>query len=100
MTFEQAMTVLKKMVLTGAKDLVPCEDALPGMSRSAIQRRIHGRQIPAVKRGNRWVTTARIAQAFWAESMAPQMVTRWRPTDAAGELVAEHERARWAILGA
>lgn len=96
MTYDAAMSQLKKLALAGSQDLVPVTKALPLLSRSAIQRRIHAGEMPAVKIANVWCSTARIAQAFWVDSLTPQPKAKPLVSD---DLKAEHERARVAILG-
>ena len=96
MTYDAAMSQLKKLALANSPELVTCEEALPALSRSALQRMIHSKRIPALKINNRWRTTKKIGQAFWMLTWEP------RPKHSAfvnEDLAAEHERARVAILG-
>jgi hypothetical protein len=92
------MSQLKKLALAGSADLVPCSEALPLLSRSAIQRLIHRGALPAVKVANQWLTTTKLAQAFWAETLTPK--PRTTPVlIVPGGIAEEHERARLVILG-
>ena len=99
MTYDAALSQLKKLAVAGSQDLVPVTKALPLLSRSAIQRMIHGGKLPAIKINNVWSSTVRIAQTFWVDSLVASPSPKRTVFRTDDDLKAEHERARVAILG-